>query len=144
VLALVVGGMLWFLPSVHGVSTIDPAAQSAEATNFEKNLGGVMRRALDEQPGRLLMSSINGGDRLIWRSEVDTKRFLTEANADEFDQALDRPMTHARWVLLAPGSTVGERYDLQDLEAMGYTPVWSDDEGASPDSRYVLLRRGPS
>ena len=63
-----------------------------------------MGRALEADAGRLVMSPINGGDRLIWRSEVDAKRFLTEANGNRFQKALDHPARYARWALLAPGS----------------------------------------
>ena len=85
----------------------------------------------------LVMSQINGGDKLIWRSEVDAKRFLTEANGERFQKALDNPARYARWALLAPGSALAERYEISDLKARGYSVVWS-----TPDLAFAILRRG--
>jgi hypothetical protein len=142
VLVLVAGGMLWFLPALHGVSTINPSPQPAEAVHREQQVGDMLRRTLEDQPGEVLMSSVNGGDRLIWRSRIDAKRFLTEANG-EFEDALDRPDRYARWALLAAGSTLGTRYSVEDLERLGYTPVWSH-RGPGIHTPYVLMRRGPA
>jgi hypothetical protein len=142
VLLAVIAGMGWFLPQVHGVSTIDPPTQLAGDARFDSQTGGLLRRALEQdRDAVLLMSSINGGERLIWRSRVDASRFLTEFNGERFESALRRPARHARWVLLAPGSSVSARYSPADLEAMGYEVVWSHRLDAGPALRYALLRR---
>jgi hypothetical protein len=145
VLVAVLAGMAWFLPQVHGVSTLDPPTQSSEGVRSDKRVAGVMRRALEgDSDAVLLMSSVNGGDRLIWRSRVDASRFLTEFNGERFDAALRRPTRYARWVLLAPGSSVAARYEPSELEGLGYEIVWSDGLPGDPSFSHALLRRGAS
>ena len=142
VLLALVGGMAWFLPFVHGVSTMDPPAQLPTEVRWEKRVSGLLHNALaSDRDAVLLMSSINGGDRLIWESGVDASRFMTEFNGERFNQALRRPFRHASWVLLAPGSSVADRYKPSELEAMGYKVVWSSALYDRPSLRYVLLRR---
>jgi hypothetical protein len=127
---------------VHWVSTLEPPAQSPEGVRWDTEVGGHLRRALEAEPGSvMLMSSINGGDRVIWRSHVDASRFLTEFNGERFEAALQRPRRHARLVLLAPGSTVAARHDVADFQAMGYELVWSHELYGSESERYALLRK---
>ena len=141
VLVTVLAGLVWFLPSVHGVSTLDPPAQSAEGVRWEVEVGGQLRQAADADAGAVvLMSSLNGGDRLIWRSGADASRFLTEFNGDRFERALRQPARYARWIFLAPGSMVAARYDVSGLQAMGYELVWSQGLYGSAAERYALLR----
>jgi hypothetical protein len=144
VLAVLAAGSLWFLPSVHGVGTLDPPAQSVESTRFEVGLGKILRTHLAGTEGRVLLSSINGGDRLIWRSGLDASRFVTEANGEAFNRALARPDRHAGYVLVAPGSTVTEALSTPRLERFGFRVIWSVDRYGSPESRYAIWRHEPS
>jgi D-inositol-3-phosphate glycosyltransferase len=144
VIGALVAGSLWFVPGVHGVTTLDPPAQPFESTQFEVRMGEVLRRDLAGADGRLLLSSINGGDRLIWRSRLDASRFVTEANGDMFERAVQHPESYVDAVFLAPGSSLTAALPPSRLTRLGFRVVWSVDRYGKPDSRYAIWRRDPS
>jgi hypothetical protein len=121
--AVTVAGMVWFLPFAGGVATLDPKPKSDRAYRVEIGIGDALRR-LAAKHEHVLMSSINAGDRFIWRSELDASRFITETNGELFESALERPASHATAVFVAHGATVSKRLRPGELRAHGFHRVW--------------------
>ena len=57
--------------------------------------------------GIILMSRINGGDRMIWRSGIPARHFLTEFNADRFVVERRDPSRAVEMVVLSPYAGLG-------------------------------------
>ncbi len=53
------------------------------------------------------MSSINGGDRMIWRSSIPARHFLTEFNANRFVVEQRNPSRAVEMVVLSPYAELG-------------------------------------
>jgi hypothetical protein len=142
VLGALVAGSAWFLPALHGTSTVDPPPQAHAVARYERSVARALQHLTGRDDGRILMSSINGGDRLIWLSRLDASRFITEANGDRFARTLRHPGADIHYVFVTPGSTVEERLSAAALARKGFRPVWSSHRPDAAGLRYTLLERG--
>jgi hypothetical protein len=140
VAALLVVGLAWFLPPVQGVDTLSHATERHSNASWQR-VADALKAKYDG--GRILMSSINGGDRIVWRSGLHASQFITEFNNRSepslFELARRQPETHARWILLSP------RGDLaltpQRLYNLGYVRMAYYDDAGDDRLRYSLWRQ---
>jgi hypothetical protein len=134
-----IGGLLWYSPAVNGIAT---TSNPGEVRQAELDAAVGDRIATSVHGGRVLMSSIRGGDRLVWRSRLHASEFITEFNGPLWMHARSRPAANVEWVLLAPGSPLGTPAFGRLLEQEGYTEVWSI-QALAQRSSYVLFHREP-
>jgi len=134
----VLAGLVWFLPGLGGTPAIDDPDTTSSLV-IDRVVGAQLADAYDG--GRVLLSSRNGGDRLIWHSGEDASQFITEFNGPLYAAAVALPRAHVRYVLITPRSSLEGRLSPSELERAGYSPVWTFDAYANGDLLYTLYER---
>jgi Dolichyl-phosphate-mannose-protein mannosyltransferase len=139
VILSLLAGLLWYGPAGIGVVTTSNPGEMKQA-ELDAVVGDRIAASCTDR--RTLISSIRGGDRLIWRSGLHASGFVTEFNGDLFMKARGNPVAFGiDCVVLAPGSSLNSPAFGHVLERQGFAEVWSI-EALAQRTSYVLLRRG--